>query len=86
MACAYFNDYMLPSFLSGWKGIFYYILQMLLHGIKLWLFSYIDDGITENYLSNEYLFQVLDCLLGNDEALFMRAQLKALVYIHGMEV
>ncbi|KEH26160.1 DUF21 domain plant protein [Medicago truncatula] len=29
--------------------------------------------------------KVLDYLLGNDEALFMRAQLKALVYIHGME-
>jgi metal transporter CNNM len=35
---------------------------------------------------NEYLFQVLDYLLGHDEALFRRAQLKALVSIHGKEV
>jgi metal transporter CNNM len=34
---------------------------------------------------NEYLFQVLDYLLGHDEALFRRAQLKALVSIHGKE-
>lgn len=32
------------------------------------------------------MFQVLDWVLGHNEALFRRAQLKALVSIHGMEV
>ena len=30
--------------------------------------------------------QILDCLLGHNEALFRRAQLKALVTIHSQEV
>lgn len=33
-----------------------------------------------------YVFQILDCVLGHNEALFRRAQLKALVSIHSKEV
>lgn len=35
---------------------------------------------------NFMLFQVLDAVLGHNDALFRRAQLKALVSIHGQEV
>lgn len=31
-------------------------------------------------------FQILDCVLGHHDPLFRRAQLKALVSIHGLEV
>lgn len=38
------------------------------------------------WLLRNVMIQVLDCVLGHNEALFRRAQLKALVSIHGQEV
>ncbi|XP_048497257.1 DUF21 domain-containing protein At4g14240 isoform X4 [Beta vulgaris subsp. vulgaris] len=43
-----------------------------------------DDNLLSNFVS-DWQGQVLDCLLGHNEVLFRRAQLKALVSIHSKE-
>jgi hypothetical protein len=75
--------------------IYMVVLSIILSLLRLCIMKWTYSGeciykilykISNHPFTEIYVFQILDWVLGHNEALFRRAQLKALVSIHSQEV